>query len=411
MESNLAPIEKNLFDYREKEHNLFLGDEQQEEYTLLLRTLDFTEGFGIVFVICSPAQAERVIKVIEIDLPQKKVATIRLTESIDNLYNLIAAQNSTTKVDIVFIKGIEYSLKDYIKPGYGGKGDYYNLDIVPPILAHLNLQRNRLREDFSCCLVFLLPKFALRFFAYRTLDFFDWRSGVFELPTGVQLLETDVKELLDTCSLDTLDSKEINKRILEIESLISVDNINPEHKALLLFEEGRCLQQLKLYEQALACYRQSLELKSDSIAVLSCQGSTFFALGQYEEALNSYNKAIELTKQSNSEFSIKDKITSFELWKNKGDALIQLEHYEKAQDSYDRALDTEEYTSDNNYLGIAISLNKLANIYSSKNKYELAELLYKQALEIIEKVLGVEHIDVADILHNLAVLYTIVRTF
>jgi tetratricopeptide (TPR) repeat protein len=54
---------------------------------------------------------------------------------------------------------------------------------------------------------------------------------------------------------------------------------------------------------------------------------------------------------------------------------------------------------------VATSLNNLAVLYKKQGRYEEAEPLYRQALEMLRKLLGPEHPDVATSLGNLAVLY------
>ena len=53
----------------------------------------------------------------------------------------------------------------------------------------------------------------------------------------------------------------------------------------------------------------------------------------------------------------------------------------------------------------ASSLNNLALLYKDMGDYAKAEPLYKEALEIRQKVLGQEHPDTALSLNNLAALY------
>ncbi|MEL7036262.1 MAG: tetratricopeptide repeat-containing protein, partial [Cyanobacteria bacterium J06592_8] len=55
---------------------------------------------------------------------------------------------------------------------------------------------------------------------------------------------------------------------------------------------------------------------------------------------------------------------------------------------------------------VATSLNNLALLYSSQGRYEEAEPLYQQALEMYKKLLGPEHPNVALSLNNLAELYS-----
>ena len=55
---------------------------------------------------------------------------------------------------------------------------------------------------------------------------------------------------------------------------------------------------------------------------------------------------------------------------------------------------------------VASSLNNLAGLYKSQGRYEEAEPLYIQALDMRKKLLGEEHPDVATSLNNLAGLYS-----
>jgi hypothetical protein len=154
---------------------------QTDHYQTLLRALRRRKGFGIQFVQCSPGQAKQLIHSLKQDLSQKNVGLLNLEQPTENLFDLVQVQPNQETLDILFVQGIEKSLEPYIKPGYGGIGDYYKLDTVPPILNHLNQQRENFRDRFShLCFVFIVPLFALKYFIHRAPDFFDWRSGIFK---------------------------------------------------------------------------------------------------------------------------------------------------------------------------------------------------------------------------------------
>jgi tetratricopeptide (TPR) repeat protein len=54
---------------------------------------------------------------------------------------------------------------------------------------------------------------------------------------------------------------------------------------------------------------------------------------------------------------------------------------------------------------VATSLNNLAGLYRAQGRYDEAEPLYRQALELSRELLGERHPDVATSLNNLAYLY------
>ncbi|MFZ9737531.1 MAG: hypothetical protein ACO3EZ_05935, partial [Prochlorotrichaceae cyanobacterium] len=150
---------------------------QSEAYTELRNVLDWTEGFGLVFVDCTPAQEPKIIEQIRQDLPQKRVEHLTFTEEIKTLFDRVNTARQDHDFQILFISGLAKSFEPYIRSGVGGQGDYYKLDTVPPILSHLNLKRELFRDSLPVIFVFLLPTFGIKYFIQRAQDFFDWRSG------------------------------------------------------------------------------------------------------------------------------------------------------------------------------------------------------------------------------------------
>ncbi|RJP18113.1 MAG: TIR domain-containing protein [Candidatus Omnitrophota bacterium] len=79
--------------------------------------------------------------------------------------------------------------------------------------------------------------------------------------------------------------------------------------------------------------------------------------------------------------------------------------YKEAEMLYRRALAIREKVLGGEHPDTATSLNNLAGLYNSQGRYEEAEPLCRRALAIREKVLGGEHPDTAISLNNLAGLY------
>ncbi len=161
----------------------FRSDEQ-EVYRKLKRALSWQEGFGILFVQCTPVQESLIIKQVKQDITEQKIDVLKLEHSIDNLYDLIEEKVKDNPIDILFISGIEKSLAldNYIKRTLENPKISYQRDSISPLLGHLNWQRERFRDDFNCCLVFTVRKYTLKYLVRRAPDFFDWRSGLIEFP-------------------------------------------------------------------------------------------------------------------------------------------------------------------------------------------------------------------------------------
>jgi Tetratricopeptide repeat len=349
-------------------------------YRALLRCLKRTKGFGIVFVQSSPAEGTKLIDRVQKDLSEKKIVVLELTEPIDNLYDIVANRDDRNDLNILFIEGLEKSLEPYIKPGYGGDGDYYNLDTVPPILSHLNQRREIFRDRLSnICFVFILPTFAIKYIIRRAPDFFDWGSGVFQFSTSIY--SSIESHSLHYCGESNnkirveLNNKirvELNnngvsrfckyiRRISSIftyfftyyiplifriyilsifhrEKAVEQSNKLSEEEMLMFTEE---IKQFKLNKQSKNLSTRSFDQnassfdKKDEASSFDVDESEFWikrgnvllGVSRYEEAIKKYEQAIKI------------KPDSWEAWNFRGVALLQLGRYEESIASFDRALE------------------------------------------------------------------------
>lgn len=158
--------------------------------------------------------------------------------------------------------GLEKSLTPYIQAGYGSEGDYYALDKIPKILGQLNLQRERFKERFKLCFVFLAPRYAMKYFIRRAADFFDWRSGVWEFVSPQDVLQQEtLKVLLEGDFQQYLNwtPQQRRERCLIIEDLIAEGDQSDTEISQLRFEQGNILMADQNYETAIASYDKALE--------------------------------------------------------------------------------------------------------------------------------------------------------
>ncbi len=211
----------------------------EEVYRRLLRALRRKKGFGLFFVLQSDyAQGNQIIEGIRQDLPQKKIAVLQIDRKTKTLYDKIAELKEQEPFDILFIRGIENALYEYQDTkrisGWTEQEIYaYSWKGVPPILSHLNQQRERFSQDFPCSLVFFAPSFAINYFIQRAPDFFDWRSGLFHFPLTEEevyirennLVAERVKECLKLTLQELVDTK------LQIDDLMAQRHNSPETTA------------------------------------------------------------------------------------------------------------------------------------------------------------------------------------
>ena len=79
--------------------------------------------------------------------------------------------------------------------------------------------------------------------------------------------------------------------------------------------------------------------------------------------------------------------------------------YAKAEAVYKRTLQLVEKILGPDHPDLAVALNNLGDLYTKLGKFSAAESLLERALEIDEKNLGPEHLEVAATLNNLAMVY------
>ena len=138
-------------------------------------------------------------------------------------------------VEVLFIQGFENSLFDAkeTKKRLGWsteKIETYTWRDVPPVLINLNQQRERFRDSFDTCLVFLLPQYAFEYTVHRAPDFFDWRSGLFDYASNLETLAQESERILDEADYEAYcgwSPEERKARLFEIQTLID-DPASPE---------------------------------------------------------------------------------------------------------------------------------------------------------------------------------------
>jgi tetratricopeptide (TPR) repeat protein len=319
----------------------------------------------LLFVQCTPAEGKQLIARVKDDLPQKTIEVLCLDKPIENLYQIVEQLPNREQVNILFIQGIEHSFYEYEQINFDAshERDFYSWKGVPRILNHLNQHRERFRDTFKICFVFLLRPFSLKYFIHRAPDFFDWRSSVFEFPTRPEILEQESSRLLlegDYEEYLTLTPQERFKKVLDIEELLRENQQTLSSKASLLLKKGNLMYSDKEYEAALFSYDQALKFKPDYHEAWYNRGITLGNLGRLEEAISSYDQALKFKPDYHEAWEkrgnalrnlgqVEEAISSYDqalkfkpdlhqAWNNRGYALLNLERLEEAISSYDQAL-------------------------------------------------------------------------
>ncbi len=302
-----------------------------ETYDALVRSIGRTVGFGMFFVRCVEGDRDDLIARLRSDLPRLKLEQMVLDSELadGNLYGRVEDFVNQDPVNVLCISGLEKSFDPYVKSGYGGVGDYYHKDMVPRVLGHLNLQRERFRDDFPFCFIFFLSTFGIKFIARRSPDFFDWRSGIFEFVPDAEVTRKLTQEMygeIEFTKYQTWTHEQRIDRIRDIQALIDEDQQTVNSKVRLFVEKGNILLADQSYKESIASYEKAIEFKPDYYPIWSIRGIALSALGRNEEAIASYEKAIEIKP---------DDIA----WYVRGIALSALGRKEEAIASYDKAIE------------------------------------------------------------------------
>ncbi|GAB4289369.1 MAG: hypothetical protein Fur0025_23780 [Oscillatoriaceae cyanobacterium] len=262
-----------------------IATNQEEEYRSFLRALRRSQGFGLLFVRCSPAKGGRLIERVRGDLPQKSIEVLTLEEPVEKFYQRVETLPNREQIDILFVEGLELSFYEYEErkrqEGWDSKDIYsYSWKGVPPVLVNLNQQRERFRDNFRFVLVFLLPTFGIDYFIQRAPDFFDWRSGLFEF--------------YDISKVFYRSEEDLKVTLLEIEALLKYNCHSSEDKANLLFQQGLLLLKAKRYNEALSTFDKAVAVEPYEYKALYFRGHLLKIFGRHLEYVANYEKAAKL---------------------------------------------------------------------------------------------------------------------
>ncbi len=307
----------------------------EEEYRALVRTLRRSQGFGLLFVECSPATGTTLVRKLQADLPQKSTGVLSFAAPVPggNLYHQVQTYLQTQPVEVLFIQGLEHSIFEYEdaqRLSGWTEAQIYTIswEGLPPLMRNLNWYREDFRDNLPpVCLVFLVRSFFINYLLHRAPDFFDWRSGLFRLPLDPEALEQQSQLALgDMNEYLAWSSPQRIQKILEIKDLLAESHQVPERQAELLAELGKLFIADQRYEEAIASYDRAVVSNPDKYKAWVIRGVVLGILGRHEEAISSSDRALAI------------KLDYDAAWINRGNALVILGRYEEALESYDRAL-------------------------------------------------------------------------
>jgi len=370
------------------------------EYHNLLGLLRNKKDFGILFVRCSPAEGEQIIKRTKADAIEQIVDVLRLDLPVADFYAMFVDKTDLHRATVLFVTGIEEFLEGKVSDIPNSELSAVSsteLENFPRPLAHLSILQTSLKDRFPIKFVFLLPLFALKFFINSHPELFDDSVQVFEFPTDMELLRQEAFRWVGDDRYEfyaQISNEERDRKFDDLQKLIAAQPLISERRIELLLEQGgllvagnRCPEAIAncdlalqiradnhlawynravaldlsdRHEEAIKNYRQALSIQEDFYAAWHNLGTSLSMLGRYEEAINSYNTALKhkpdyhysyggkglvcsvLGKHeeslANCEKALALKPDYVQGWFSRAYALESMGKYDEAVASYDRAL-------------------------------------------------------------------------
>ena len=350
-----------------------LAVDSEEEYQAIPNGLKRSQGYSLYFVQCTPFSSEKLIERVKADLHQltlnfaehstelsfesqqadsKKIGVLKFEQPIadGNVFRRIDAFLREHGSEVLFVQGLENSLVEAAETkkrlGWNRERiDKLNWREVPSVLTNLNQQRERFRDTFKTCFVFLLPQYAIDYLVQRSPDFFDWRSGLFTYVSTAKTLAQESQRILTDADYEAYCNwslEERNQRLLEIQSLVEQPNLDQETKAQLFFEQALIFWASEDSEAEMAAYDQALTVRPNYPEALYNKGIALGNSGRYEEEIAAYDAALAI------------KPDDHEAINNKGVALRKLDRYEEAIAAYEAFSVIPNYDEALNNKGIAL---------------------------------------------------------
>ena len=173
---------------------------------------------------------------------------------------------------------------------------------------------------------------------------------------------------------------ELSQKIAELEErLDGMVKLGFTTDARTAFLRGNYYYNQGRYQEALAAYTWSLELKADDAATLCNRGTTYGELGRHEEALADYNRSLELKPDDADTLC------------NRGTTYYKLGSYKEALADYSRSLEIRPHDP--------TTLYNRGTTYTKLRRYGEALADYNRSLEI--------RLDQPSTLYNVACLLSL----
>lgn len=172
--------------------------------------------------------------------------------------------------------------------------------------------------------------------------------------------------------------------------------------AMLYCDQGKYSEAKLILKEVLKIRENSLGISHfDTMRTLNLIGDVCINLDDYAEAETSYSQVLALEKVD----SAKCKNELAHAYSGLGRCFLEKNSFKDSRNYFEKTLKIKKEIYGTKNPHFALVLNDLALLNSKEENFETAEALYKESISIFENCLGLDHVDTAKALGNLAQFY------
>jgi CHAT domain-containing protein/Flp pilus assembly protein TadD len=172
--------------------------------------------------------------------------------------------------------------------------------------------------------------------------------------------------------------------------------------ASIKLEKGNAKEAEVMHENALKLVREIYgEMHPDYLIYLSNAGVFYLETGQLDKAQNYFNDALQKSVLAHGENTYE----THYIYNNLGNLYVKKGDFKSAEESFQKTIDILKSTVGEQHPDYASVLNSLGVLYYQLDNYKKSEKYYAEAIELYKRLYGKEHPQYATICNNVGSLY------
>lgn len=273
---------------------------------------------------------------------------------------------------------------------------------------------------------------------YQTLGNFEESEQLFQSAIAIDKQGTESTLAVDLSNLAEIYRRQgkyeqaeslLRQALVMCEKYVGQEHLDTAHifhkRGLLAYQQGKLDEAESFFRQTLVIYEKQLGYEHPNTAqIFNALGELSSSQGKFDEAEALFLRALEIKKRYFGEIHSSTAATM------NGLALLYLQQgkyifvrreqthsffkkgrFDEAEQLFRQALEIREQVLGKKHLNTALVAHNLACLYQAQADYEKAEPLFLDAFRVYEELAGSEHLETIHILHNLIYFYSVQERF